>query len=133
VPTLITYDPNDVSIMKWGAQVDWRCDAAVGVKLLLDPDQPRPLYFEADQLKDDAKSLPKRAVDIVADYLAALFKHGLAVIESNSIKEYFESCRRDFIITVPAVWSDKAKDLTLQVSTISRNLFNGSNVLCTGS
>lgn len=116
VPTLILYDEKDPSKFKWGGQVDWRDPAVHGVKLLLDPDQPKPAYLPIASLKDDIKRLPKDPVNVAADFLGAIYKHALTKIESAGVRDYFNFCEKEFILSVPAVWSDKAKDLTLKAA-----------------
>ncbi|KUI61322.1 hypothetical protein VP1G_08476 [Cytospora mali] len=116
VPTLILYDENNPSKFKWGGQVDWRDPAVHGVKLLLDPDQPRPAYLPVSCFKKDLSSLPKDPVDVAADFIEAIYKHALAKIESAGVRDYFNFCQKQFILSVPAVWSDKAKDLTLKAA-----------------
>lgn len=117
VPTLVLYDEQDSTKFKWGGQVDWRTSAVRGVKLLLDPDQPKPTYLPSS-IKKDRKILPKEPIDVAADFIGAIYKHALSVIESATIRDYFKLCEKEFVLSVPAVWSDKAKDLTLKVSMI---------------
>lgn len=116
VPTLVLYDDEDPSKFKWGGQVDWRTPAIRGVKLLLDPDQPKPTYLPMS-VKKDRKTLPKDPIAVAADFIGAIYKHALSVIESSTVQGYFKLCEKEFILSVPAVWSDKAKDLTLQVKS----------------
>ncbi|KAI2626431.1 actin-like ATPase domain-containing protein [Hypoxylon sp. NC1633] len=116
VPTLIAYDPDDPTRFKWGGQVDWRSDAVQGVKLLLDPDQPKPVYLPTGNIKSELKKLPKDPVDVAADFIGAIYHHALAKIESAGVKDYFDFCQKQFILSVPAVWSDKAKDRTLRAA-----------------
>ena len=118
VPTLIMYDKTDPSKFKWGGQVDWRDPAVRGVKLLLDPDQPRPSYLPMSSFKNDLHQLSKAPVDVAADFIGAIYKHALSKIESAGLREYFHFCQKVFVLSVPAVWSDKAKDLTLKASTV---------------
>lgn len=113
---MICYDPDDPTKFKWGGQVSWRDDKVQGVKLLLDPDQPQPLYLPTGNKKLELKKLPKDPVDVVADFIGAIYKHALSKIESAGIKDYFDFCQKQFVLSVPAVWSDKAKDRTLRVS-----------------
>lgn len=86
-----------------------------GVKLLLDPDQAMPDYLPVSSFTNDRKALPKDPVDVAADFIGAVYKHALSVIESSGVKDYFQLCEKEFILSVPAVWSDKAMDLTLKV------------------
>jgi hypothetical protein len=67
--------------------------------------------------KNDLHALSKDPVDVAADFIGAVYKHALSVIESSGIRDYFHFCQKDFVLSVPAVWSDKAKDLTLKAST----------------
>lgn len=69
-------------------------------------------------MKRDRKALPKDPIDVAADFIGAIYKHALDVIESSTVQGYFQLCEKDFVLSVPAVWSDKAKDLTLKVSSI---------------
>ncbi|KAI0452962.1 actin-like ATPase domain-containing protein [Xylaria acuta] len=116
VPTLVSYDPNDPTKFKWGGQVDWRADAVHGVKLLLDPNQPQPIYIPTGNVKSEIKKLQKDPVDVAADFMGAIYSHALSKIESAGVKEYFQICQKQFVLSVPAVWSDLAKDRTLRAA-----------------
>jgi hypothetical protein len=85
-----------------------------GVKLLLDPDQPRPIYLPESTAKTDLKKLGKPAVEAVADFIGAMYKHAMTQIETQIPVDYLMMCQKQFILSVPAVWSDKAKDTTLK-------------------
>ncbi|KAK3378394.1 Hsp70 family protein-like protein [Podospora didyma] len=92
LPTVISYDPNDFTKFKWGGHVDWRSDAS------------------------DLKKLPKDAVDVAADFIGAICNHALSKIEASVPRDYFLMCQKQFVLSVPAVWSDKAKDTTLRAA-----------------
>lgn len=111
------YDEKDPSKFKWGGQVNWRDPAVRGVKLLLDPDQKRPAYFPASSFEQQPGKPSKDADDIAADFIGAVYKHALSVVKGAGLQEYMNFCQKDFILSVPASWSDKAKDLTLKAST----------------
>lgn len=109
------YDKEDPTKFKWGGQVDWRDPAVHGVKLLLDPDQAKAIYLSNSSFKKDRKALPKEPVEVAADFIGAIYKHALTKIEAASVRDYFDICDKEFVLSVPAIWSDKAKDLTLKV------------------
>ncbi|KEZ45057.1 hypothetical protein SAPIO_CDS2479 [Scedosporium apiospermum] len=112
-PTAIRYGRSlDV---KWGYQLDLTLsDNIMGLKLLLDPEQKRPYYIPTD-IKAEMAKLPKSVLDVAADYMKAIFSHALQEIVSDAIDPSFVACyHKKFMLTVPAVWSDKAKDLTLR-------------------
>ncbi|KAK8877381.1 Hsp70 family heat shock protein [Apiospora arundinis] len=115
VPTIISY--NGLTDFKWGYQVKLTDKSIVGIKLLLDPDQDKPSYLPGSGKRTALRSLPKPAVDIAADYIGAVYNHALQEIRKGSVGSFFDTCERDVVLTVPAVWSDKAKDLTLQAAT----------------
>ncbi|KAI1084122.1 actin-like ATPase domain-containing protein [Whalleya microplaca] len=116
IPTVILYDPDDLTKFQWGGQVGWRTESVQGVKLLLDPDQQRPFYLPTGNIKNEIKKLPKEPLDVAADFIGAIYNHALSKIESASVKEYFQLCQKQFVLSVPAVWSDKAKDKTLRAA-----------------
>jgi hypothetical protein len=116
-PTLIKYDTVKKTFI-WGANVD-RVDPEriEGVKLLLDPSQQQPLFVpQGTTQKALMKKLGKPPMDVTSDYIGALYKHALEHIENAVFKDYVTMQQKKFVLTVPAVWSDKAKDATLRVS-----------------
>ncbi|CVK84249.1 related to hsp70 protein [Fusarium proliferatum] len=116
VPTAILYDPRDSRNFKWGGQLTWRDDHVQGVKLLLDPKQTRPSYLPSSSANLEKRRLPKDVVDVVADFMKAMYEHALEKIASKVPRDYLDLCEKSFVLTVPAVWSDKAKEKTIQAA-----------------
>lgn len=88
-----------------------------GIKLLLDPDQPKPIFLpSSSNASAELSRLGKRPQDVATDYISAVFEHAIRVIEAKSPRDYVSILPKQFVLSVPAVWSDKAKDLTLRVS-----------------
>jgi molecular chaperone DnaK (HSP70) len=116
-PTLIDYDgANGGKSFLWGSKVNPTSKSRLeGIKLLLDPDQPVPLYVPASNTKKALQKLGKPPNDVAADYLKALYQHALGHINNAYPKDFVDMQQKKFVLTVPAVWSDKAKDLTLKV------------------
>jgi hypothetical protein len=56
----------------------------------------------------------KDAVEMVTDYLTEVCKHVYKELELQYGSALFQSLQRSLVITVPAVWSERAKDLTVQ-------------------
>lgn len=118
-PTLIDYDTKDRKAFTWGSKVNPTSKGKLeGIKLLLDPDQPVPLYVPASNTKKELGKLGKPPLDVASDYLRALYKHSLGYINASYPKDFVEMQQKKFVLTVPAVWSDKAKDLTLKVCLV---------------
>jgi len=45
-----------------------------------------------------------------------MYDHAMAEVEGEYLDgEFLENYQQQFVLTVPAVWSDKAKDMTLRV------------------
>ena len=91
------------------------------VKILLDPSQPRPQFVNP---KRTVLPHRKKPVDIVTDYLTALRNYTMLTLERRLGREflYGDSTGKvlkkpvDFVLTVPAVWSDKARQMTLEAA-----------------
>jgi hypothetical protein len=127
VPTVIRYDPGSTTSFQWGYEITSLDDKITALKLLLDPDQPRP-YFIPTNVEVEMAKLPKTVLEVASDYMGSVFKHALKEIKSESLDPSFlESFQKQFVLTVPAVWSDKAKDMTLRVSS---NIFLSFRTLC---
>lgn len=64
-------------------------------------------------------SLPdKEAVDYVSDYLSCIRNYVLKeILPSRYGAQFLENQQISYILTVPAIWSDKAKELTRQAAT----------------
>jgi hypothetical protein len=99
IPTLISYDATDKSNFAWGASVNSMSDSIVGVKLLLDPTQERPLYLPTGNVKRDIKKLPKPPVDIAADFIGAVYQHALREIAKEVPKDYMAICQKHFVLS----------------------------------
>ncbi len=100
IPTLINYyDPNDSSKFSWGASVNRMKDNIVGVKLLLDPSQERPLYLPTGNIKRDIERLPKSPVEIAADFMGAMYKHALKEITGKVSSSYMSMCQKHFVLS----------------------------------
>ena len=115
-PTVIKYTNRHE--FKWGYELDRTIEEKiVGIKLLLDPDQKRPLFDTAGAAatKAEIAKLGKPPVDIASDYISAIYNHALRVIAGKVPKAYLDMLDKYFVLSVPAVWSDKAKDTTLRV------------------
>lgn len=99
IPTIIAYDEHDKSKFTWGASVDRTKDNIQGVKLLLDPDQERPLYLPTSTMKWDLKRLPKAPMEVAADFIGAMYKHALSEIAKEVPASYLSVCQKEFVLS----------------------------------
>jgi hypothetical protein len=114
---LIKYDTPDS--FRWGFELDRTTKERIEcVKLLLDPNQPKPLYVPSVNTEAELKKLGKSAIAVATDYISAIFQHAMQKIESKYPKNYLDMLEKQYVLSVPAVWSDQAQDATLRVCAI---------------
>ncbi|KAK4936969.1 hypothetical protein LTR10_022279 [Elasticomyces elasticus] len=115
VPTAQLYDSD--GSLRFGYELDrLEGDKIERIKLLFDPEQPRPFFIPVDVEGEMAK-LPKAVVEVASDYMRAIFQHAIKEIEGNYVDpELLHNYEKQYVLTVPAVWSDKAKDMTLRAA-----------------
>ncbi|KAF2463990.1 actin-like ATPase domain-containing protein [Lindgomyces ingoldianus] len=71
--------------------------------------------LDSDQEEDAPPEYPgKDAVDIVGDYLTYVREHVWKDLESQYGEALLSSMEKEVVVTVPAVWSERAKDQTLK-------------------
>lgn len=71
-------------------------------------------------------------MEVISDYMGAMFKHAIAEIVRESLDpDFLDSFQKRFILTVPAVSSDKAKSLTLRVSSRPQRCRSGITLTLT--
>ncbi|PIG88527.1 Hsp70 family chaperone [Aspergillus arachidicola] len=111
VPSVISYDGQRTY---WGYQVRPFTEAFRGVKLLLDESQETK-YTPSLALKALLVKHKTNAVQVMADYLQYLVEYAKSVLQRR-----FGIPAKDmdlqFTLTVPAVWSDTAKDRTMNAA-----------------
>lgn len=90
-------------------------DAVRGVKLLLDRSK-EIRYGPAIESDEMIKRMSKEPVDVAGQYLKKIVSHGQRILDRRGIGGLMKTMDVQYILTVPAVWSDKAKDLTLQAA-----------------
>ena len=112
----IRFEGSDSSQYKWGFQIKRGEERHTWFKLDLDPgNRTGAITSLSRALKDLFVSPPdyeRTTEDIVAAYLTALRRHAFAHMEKLYGNAVVRDCRFDWIITVPALWSDLAKQKT---------------------
>ncbi|KAF2113917.1 hypothetical protein BDV96DRAFT_688202 [Lophiotrema nucula] len=116
IPTLLKYNGTKLT---WGAAVNPVADNIVGVKLLLDPDQETPHYLPTTNARREIGKLPKKPVQLAADFIRAMYDHALQQISNEVTEAYMKLCQKQYVLSVPARWSDAAKNATLQAARIA--------------
>ncbi|KAJ8113126.1 hypothetical protein OPT61_g4676 [Boeremia exigua] len=111
VPSEITYQ---VEGLVWDSLIPPQADRHIWTKLQLDSPQGREEAKIFRELSRSSQSVQKPPVDIVADYLAQVKTHLIETLDQKYGKTLWRSLSVTLVVTVPAVWSDLAKDRTLQ-------------------
>ncbi|KAJ5917531.1 actin-like ATPase domain-containing protein [Penicillium verhagenii] len=114
VPSIISYEKE---IPKWGYQVGSLCEVVRGSKLLLDESQNLE-YAPSLASKALLAKFGKDAVQVSGEYLGYLVVHVKDTLQRR-FGDAAKSMELKFVLTVPAVWSDKAKDATLRAAIIA--------------
>ncbi|MCJ1230796.1 hypothetical protein MMC12_007470 [Toensbergia leucococca] len=112
VPTELQYDGSDY---KWGYQIDDLGPRHQWFKLGLDPLQCHGNLALATLFPDPLASPPAYDLSsetLVTDYLTALRRHAEQILRYKLPQGAFQSTPLEFVITVPAVWSDAAQAKT---------------------
>ncbi|KFY05554.1 hypothetical protein V491_09098 [Pseudogymnoascus sp. VKM F-3775] len=114
VPSRISYEADGE--IKWGNKIRYNTRRAVHSCMKLKLDQETgDIAAELEKLTLDGMGFSKRDVlGLCADYLSELHK----VVERSLQDQYGDALlptlRKKYVVTVPAVWSDRAKDLTMK-------------------
>jgi molecular chaperone DnaK (HSP70) len=98
IPTLIRYDP-ETNGFAWGASVNRMDNTIMGVKLMLDPQQGRPVYLPTEDIGQDISTLPKPPMHIAADFIKAIYQHALSEISKQVPAEYLAMCQKQFVLS----------------------------------
>ncbi|KAJ4361747.1 hypothetical protein N0V83_010687 [Neocucurbitaria cava] len=111
VPSEIAYLPDGVL---WGSLIPTNVTRHMWTKLQLD----RPQEGEAAKVIEEQQLAAyfsnKQPVDIIADFLTHVKDHLLRTLDEEYRREIWVTLSITLVVTVPAVWSDAAKDRTLQ-------------------
>lgn len=103
-------------MMKRGFQVGADEQRIRCLKLLLDPDQNILRFVSYNDIEKQLALSQKNAKAVVAEYLGALFSHAQQVLIDRYGELFVATTKQQIVLTVPAVWSDAAKNKTLKAA-----------------
>ncbi|KAF3932409.1 hypothetical protein ABW19_dt0208537 [Dactylella cylindrospora] len=120
-PTIISYEHKKGGEFKWGPQVQQLERRQEWFKLGMES-----LTYTAESTVDLSKKYPskleeaphynKKAKDIAIDFLSSVRKHVMSELAKRYTQATLDSLRKEWIITVPAMWSPTAKNTTREVA-----------------
>jgi hypothetical protein len=126
-PTRIAYQRENHQLEddKWGFEVNPKLNSYSWTKLLLDKNATAAQYDDPSIFSDKANPgnlgmmcLPhfRDAPGVCEDYLRKVFGYVSANLRREMTDEIFETTPMECWITLPAIWSDEAKDATLKAA-----------------
>jgi molecular chaperone DnaK (HSP70) len=101
------------SSIRWGFQLRADEPRLRCVKLFLDPGQQLPPFISESEIQDLLVKCGKDAVSVVADYLHQVYNHTHDELSKRYGELFMRTTQIQWVLTVPAIWSDAAKDATL--------------------
>ncbi|KAK4995018.1 hypothetical protein LTR66_005073 [Elasticomyces elasticus] len=101
---------------KWGFQLRPDEPRLRCIKLFLDRGQNIPSYVSKADVVEKLFDADRDTTDVVADYLSELYKHAKEALVRRYGEVFMSTTKMRFVLTVPAVWSDKAKNATMQAA-----------------
>lgn len=125
VPSDIAYDETTKQPIGYGLDIPESAQRLQWVKLLLEPEHFRGMQKsgKTERVWDTMKALDKlgkRPVDVVAGYLKWLWQRVVEkIIKDEDDDEIFQTAEVTVVLTLPAQWSDKAKDCMLRAAKMA--------------
>jgi hypothetical protein len=111
VPSEIAYTPEG---MRWGSLIRPNIKRHIWTKLQLEGSRGGESVRIQKELESSVEGSEKTPVEIAADFLHQLKDHLISNLDQKYGEKLWRTLPITFVITVPAVWSDAAKDRTLQ-------------------
>lgn len=102
--------------IKWGFQFKPEDSRLRCIKLFLDRNQKLPHFVSREETAAQLRKYDRNVMDAVSDYLTQIYKHTMSTLTKRYGESFLAITKIDFVLTVPAVWSDAAKNATLQAA-----------------
>jgi molecular chaperone DnaK (HSP70) len=102
--------------VKWGFEFKPDQPRLRCIKLFLDRSQKLPPFVSSHETATHLHSAGKSINDAVADYLTALRLHTMETMTRRYGQSFTDRIPVEWVLTVPAVWSDGAKHATLEAA-----------------
>ncbi|GAB7360509.1 hypothetical protein MBLNU230_g8459t1 [Neophaeotheca triangularis] len=102
--------------IRWGFQFKPEEPRLRCIKLFLDRNQKLPHFVSPLETATALRKYDRTVMDAVSDYLTKVYEHTMETLKRRFGESFIASTPIEFILTVPAVWSDAAKNATLQAA-----------------
>ena len=101
-----------VKEISWGYQVRPQEPRIRCIKLFLDRRKKLPNFVSSKEVTQLLSLATRKVIDAVSDYLAKIHETAMFALVQQYDYFFVTNTPIDFVLTVPAVWSDAAKDAT---------------------
>lgn len=122
-PTEIAYgssknkgEDGDKDDIRWGFQFKPEDSRLRCIKLFLDRNQKLPHFVSPLDTAAQLRKCGRTVMDAIADYLKKIYEHTMETMTRRYGEGFMKSTKVEFVLTVPALWSDAAKNATLQAA-----------------
>ncbi|WPH04010.1 Hypothetical protein R9X50_00689400 [Acrodontium crateriforme] len=102
--------------IRWGFQFKPEETRLRCIKLFLDRNQSLPHFVSPLETAAQLRKCERTVMDAVSDYLIKIYEHTLETLTRRYGSSFMSTTKVEFVLTVPAVWSDAAKNATLQAA-----------------
>ncbi|KAI9760251.1 MAG: hypothetical protein M4579_001765 [Chaenotheca gracillima] len=116
IPSLPDPSAEVVPKVKWGFQFKPEEPRLRCIKLFLDRNQKLPHFVSHLETAAQLRKYDRKLPDAVSDYLREIYKHTMDTLKRRYGESFMAITDVEFVLTVPAVWSDTAKNATLQAA-----------------
>ncbi|KAH0275664.1 actin-like ATPase domain-containing protein, partial [Aureobasidium melanogenum] len=101
---------------RWGLEIKPDETRLRCLKLRLDPKQKLPDYVSEEELCKELQRSGKTAEEAISDYLTEIYRRAKEALVKRFTQNMVSSTIIEVVLTVPAVWTDAAKDATLRAA-----------------
>lgn len=102
--------------IRWGYEVMPSETRITCIKLFLESGQELPEFVSRQAIATELQKHSRTVVAAVADFLHKVHEHTLATLTLRWGDGFIHSTKIEYVLTCPAIWSDYAKDRTLQAA-----------------
>ncbi|QIW97193.1 hypothetical protein AMS68_002711 [Peltaster fructicola] len=102
--------------IRWGFQFKPEEQRLRCIKLFLDRNQKLPHFVSPLETAAQLRRSDATVMDAVSDYLTKIYDHTIETLTRRYGESFMKTTKIEFVLTVPAVWSDAAKNATLQAA-----------------
>jgi len=104
---------NDI---RWGYEVLPNEDRITCIKLFLDDDQELPDFLSYKDISVELHRHSRNVESAIADFLQKVRQHTISTLTLRWGAGFMHSAKIEWVMTVPAIWSDRAQNSTLQAA-----------------